>query len=271
MKKTSLDRRQILVLGGKSVAATSFVLMNGMLFQACGGSKMSSATGSGSDSSDAVLTPGGSCATEIPSETDGPYPAHDDSAINCLRLDGIVRSDIRTSLGTGSYTGTATAVGVPLTLTFTVTRTGTCEPLAGYAVYLWHADAAGRYSMYTSGVTSQTYLRGVQATDVNGELTFTTVVPGCYEGRYPHMHFDVYPSLALAVDSGNVVKTSQLTFPEAMMDESYATANYSSSVGPYSRVSLSSDGIFSDGYSTQMTTVAGDVSSGYSASILIGV
>ena len=65
-----------------------------------------------------------------------------------------------------------------------------CASLAGYAIYLWHCDREGRYSMYSSGVTDQNYLRGPQDTGSDGVATFGSIFPGCYDGRMPHVHFE---------------------------------------------------------------------------------
>lgn len=225
----------------------------------------------GGEVSDVTVEPGGSCATSIPDETDGPYPAHNAASIDVLTLDGVVRSDIRSSINAGAYTGTATVTGVPLTIQFTLAKAGTCAALSGYALYIWHCDAAGLYSMYSSGVTKETYLRGVQQADENGIVKFTTIVPGCYEGRYPHIHFDVFASVAKATDKSNVLKTSQMTFPAGMLTATYATSDYSASVAPFSRVSIASDSVFSDGDTTQVANFSGDVTNGYQAAMIIGV
>src|SRR3954467_1757394 len=147
----------------------------------------------------ATATPMTTCVAEIPQETGGPYPADGSNAnssnqtVNVLTRSGIVRSDIRTSISTGN-----TAAGVPLTIKLTlVDSNSNCAPLAGYAVYLWHCNRDGKYSLYSSGVTSEDYLRGVQATDSTGTVTFTSIFPACYSGRWPHVHFEIYPSLAL--------------------------------------------------------------------------
>jgi protocatechuate 3,4-dioxygenase beta subunit len=156
----------------------------------------------------------GTCAA-IPGETAGPYPgdgtnSNGSGIANALVLTGIVRSDIRSSIA--GVNGTAT--GVPLTVNLTlVNANGLCGSLAGYAVYLWHCTADGRYSMYSSGVTDQNFLRGVQVSDEQGQVSFTTIFPGCYSGRWPHIHFEVYPSLAVATSGSNDVKTSQLALP----------------------------------------------------------
>src|SRR5574343_300637 len=59
----------------------------------------------------------------------------------------------------------------------------------------------------------------LQAVDANGSLTFQTIFPGCYSGRMPHVHFEVYPSLAKSTSAANRIKTSQFTFPMATLNE----------------------------------------------------
>lgn len=207
----------------------------------------------------------GSCG-RIPEETGGPYPGDGTNGPNALMLGGIVRSDIRSSIGTLS----GMAEGVVLTLTLTVVRSnGSCDPLAGYAVYLWHCDAVGDYSMYTN--PNQNYLRGVQETDAEGNVTFTTIFPGCYPGRMPHIHFEVYPSLSSATSAADPVATSQLGFPDAACEAVYATAGYEASVGNYARISFATDNVFSDGTEYQIAIAAGSASSGYSATLLMGI
>src|SRR5204862_7546171 len=143
------------------------------------------------------------CST-IPRETGGPYPGDGTNGPNALALTGIVRSVLRPSLAPAS----GAAEGVPLTIKLTLVNTGGgCAPLSGYAVYLWHCDREGRYSMYT--ITDQNYLRGVQESDAGGTVTFTSVFPGCYPGRWPHIHFEIYRSAAQAVAGGGKVKISQ--------------------------------------------------------------
>jgi protocatechuate 3,4-dioxygenase beta subunit len=97
-------------------------------------------------------------------------------------------------------------------------------------VYLWHCDRDGQYSLYSQGVTDQNYLRGVQETDGNGRVRFTSIFPAAYMGRWPHIHFEVYPSLSAATRSGSMLATSQLALPEDVCDLVYATDGYSESV-----------------------------------------
>jgi protocatechuate 3,4-dioxygenase beta subunit len=184
-----------------------------------------------------------------------------------LSLTGVVRNDIRASFAGLS----GTADGIPLTITLTIVSASTCAPLAGRAVYLWHCDRLGRYSLYTSGVTNQNYLRGTQEADASGKVTFTSIFPACYAGRWPHIHFEVYPSLSAATSVANRSATSQIALPKEACDAVYASAGYQQSITNLARVSLASDMVFSDGSSLELATMSGSVSGGYTASLTIAV
>ncbi len=222
-------------------------------------------------------TPGGSsggignaaCPT-IPDETAGPYPGDGSNGVNALTMSGIVRSDIRPCFAGRSGTATGMLLVVRIKL---VNSSLSCGGLAGRAIYLWHADRSGQYSLYSSAVAQQNYLRGVQVTDANGEATFVTVFPGCYSGRWPHMHFEVYNSLATAISGSYSVKTSQLAMPPAACAQVYGTvAGYEASVANYARISLASDNVFGDDSAArQLATVTGDVSNGFLATLAVGI
>jgi protocatechuate 3,4-dioxygenase beta subunit len=219
-----------------------------------------------------TTTTTGSCSV-IPEETGGPYPgdgtnSNSSGVVNVLTQSGVVRSDIRSSFNGA----TGVAAGVPLTIKLQIVNTnGSCASLDGFAVYLWHCDRDGNYSLYSSGVTTQNYLRGVQATDSGGVVTFTSIFPACYSGRVPHVHFEVYRSLSAATSAANRIKTSQFTFPVATCNEVYATSGYSASVRNMAAISLATDNVFSDGYSLQMSTVTGNATDGYVATLTVGV
>lgn len=206
----------------------------------------------------------------IPSETAGPYPGDGTNGPNVLTQSGVLRSDIRASFGSA---GTATAPGTRMTITLKlVSTTSGCAPLAGLAVYLWHCNATGGYSLYSSGVTNQNYLRGVQVSDANGEVTFTTIFPGCYPGRWPHIHFEVYGSAAEASSGRNAIRTSQLALPEAPCRTVYAQASYGNSQSNLNGVTLASDGIFAEDRAVlQLATTSGDNTNGYVAALEVGI
>ncbi|HWJ53826.1 MAG TPA: 3,4-dioxygenase subunit beta, partial [Propionibacteriaceae bacterium] len=84
-----------------------------------------------------------------------------------------------------------------------------------------------------------------------------------YSGRWPHIHFEVYPSLAKATSSANKIATSQMALTEEASNAVYATAGYEQSLRNLSQVSLDTDNVFSDGYDLQIPTITGDPAKGY--------
>ena len=138
-------------------------------------------------------------------------------------------------------------------------------------MYVWHCDRLGRYSLYSTGATNQNYLRGVQEADAQGRLSFTSIFPACYQGRWPHIHFEVYPSLSAATNVSNRIATSQIALPKATCDLVYATAGYEQSITNLSQVSLASDMVFSDGAALELATVTGTVASGLTAALTVAV
>jgi protocatechuate 3,4-dioxygenase beta subunit len=219
-----------------------------------------------SDSSPSDTPEPGSCS-RIPQETAGPFPGDGSNGPNVLNQSGAVRSDIRSSFGGVS----GVADGIPLTIVLNIVSATTCAALAGRAVYLWQCDRQGRYSLYTAGVTNQNYLRGVQAADANGRVTFTSIFPGCYAGRWPHIHFEVFPNLTDAASGANRNATSQIALPKASCDVVYATTGYETSVTNLSQVSLATDMVFSDGSALELATMTGSVASGLTATLTVAV
>jgi protocatechuate 3,4-dioxygenase beta subunit len=218
-------------------------------------------------SSTETPTPASACTGRIPNETAGPYPGDGTNGPNVLVTGGVVRSDIRSSFG--GMSGTAT--GVPLTVILRLVSATTCQPLAGYALYLWHCTRDGGYSLYNAGFTNQNYLRGIQEADASGQVTFQTIYPGCYSGRWPHIHFEVFPNLGASSSSASKVATSQLALPRAQNDEVYATTGYESSARNQANITLASDNVFSDGYALELATVTGSVAGGYTALLTVAV
>jgi len=263
-----LSRRRMLGMVARGAAGLSLI----PVLSSCSGDDGATVdAGTGVDASagaDGSTVDSGavSCST-IPTETAGPYPGDGTNGANALTLSGIVRSDITTSIGGVS----GTAAGVPLTVTLTLLDSTTCAPLVGYAIYLWHCDRDGNYSMYTGAAASQNYLRGVQITDSAGQVTFTTIFPACYSGRWPHIHFEMYASAAAATNGSAKVAVSQLALPKAACDTVYAQTGYSTSVSNLANVTLASDNVFSDGSTLQVPTVTGSVAAGYAAALTVAI
>lgn len=228
--------------------------------------------GSGSNAGTGTDTGGSLTCQEVPSETAGPYPADGSTAsnrtYNVLELDGIVRQDIR-----GNINGSSVQDGALLTLNITLTDvTNDCADLQGYAIYIWHCTSDGDYSVYTEGTLEQHYLRGVQQTDGNGQARFITIMPGCYTGRVPHIHVEIYSSLAEAKTASQNVKTTQFAFPNDIMQALYSTSSeYSGSIRAFNGITFATDNVFGDGYDEQMLAITGDSANGYEASITISI
>ena len=210
----------------------------------------------------------------VPDETAGPFPANGagwgrGASINALVLAGVQRSDIRPNFAGVS----GAAGGVPMALTLQLVNAGAaCGALSGLLVYLWQCDREGRYSMYSSGVAQQNYLRGVQTSGADGSVRFTTVLPGCYDGRVPHLHFEVYRSADAAGVPAQRIKTSQIALPIDTCMAVYRQAEgYADSVRAMGRISLDRDTVFRDGVALQMASLSGSVQAGFTAGLTVGL
>ncbi|SDZ16480.1 intradiol ring-cleavage dioxygenase [Herbiconiux ginsengi] len=272
--RTLVSRRAMLSVVGIGLGAVALAACTtgGGSGSSAAGSTGTSGTATGTATPTATSSAGGSGtalpAGEIPDETAGPYPGDGSNGADALEESGVVRSDIRTSIGGG-----ATAAGVPIALTLTILDMANGDaPFTGVAVYVWHCDAAGNYSMYSEGVENETYLRGVQVADGNGAVSFTSIFPACYSGRWPHIHFEVYPGVDDITDSANAIATSQVAMPQDACDTVYAGSGYDGSSANLAKVSLDSDNVFGDdGGALQLATVTGDATSGYRVALTVRV
>jgi protocatechuate 3,4-dioxygenase beta subunit len=227
-----------------------------------------STDGSGGGSGGGSTDGGGSVTEAVAEETAGPYPGDGSNGPNVLDDAGVVRQDIRSSFGEAS--GTAEGVELRLDLRL-IDLAGGGGPKAGAAVYAWHCTADGEYSLYTGSATDENYLRGVQVADDDGNLSFVTVFPGAYPGRYPHVHFEVYESVEAATSGGRKLVTSQLALPADACEAVYATPGYEQSATAFPQTPLDGDGIFADGWSTQLATVTGTPADGMVATLNLAV
>ena len=234
-----IGRRGLLtLLGGATIGAAGLAVL-----RAAPGLAQANVTGTGAD---------GSTCVAIPGETGGPFPADGTNAfqgstVNVLTETGVIRQDIRPSFA--GYHGTAD--GIPLQIDLQIVSVDGCAPKAGAAVYIWHCDAVGGYSIYA--VTAANYLRGMQIADADGRLSFTTILPGTYEGRWPHIHFEVFDSAEAAVSGKDALLIAQIAFDgEALKALYQADPRYADSIGPLDRVTLSSDMVFRDNTAEQI-------------------
>lgn len=187
----------------------------------------------------------------IPEETAGPYPLFNDISSAAAYQ----REDI-----------TEGSPGVPMRLTLQIVGVSSaCAPITTAMVYAWHCDANGYYSGYDNAgydARVQTFLRGVQTCDSNGEVSFLTIYPGWYTGRATHIHFRVYLGLDLQA-------TSQIAFPDGISDAVHVMAPYAKGVNS---TRAAADGIFADGFDYQLATVTQDSTiGGYHAKLIVGI
>ena len=210
--------------------------------------------GDGADASTMTTNPD-SGLSAVPEETAGPYPGDGSNGVNALSETGIVRTDIRSSFGTAS----GTAEGVPMSLRMTIVDVANGRPLEGAAVYVWHCDAEGRYSLYSEGAEDQNYLRGVQVAGADGVVAFDSIWPACYAGRWPHIHYEVYPDVAC--DHRRRQQDRDVADRAARRCEHrrVRAGHLPEQRRNYSRLSLETDGVFSDGTTNEIPEVSGSV------------
>jgi len=242
----------------------------GALLVGCGSDDSSSTAGTTSTAADTggTSSTATSSTTAVPEETGGPFPGDGSNGPNVLGESGVVRQDIRTSIGDASGTADGVETTVDLTL---LDIAGGGGPLAGAAIYIWHCTRDGKYSLYEGDVTQENFLRGVQVSDDAGKVSFTTVFPGCYAGRWPHIHFEVYKDEAAAAAGSDKLRTSQIALPQDGCDAVYGASGYEASVQNLSQLSLEGDGVFSDGYASQLATFSGSPDQGVTLKLNIGV
>ena len=156
-----------------------------------------------------------SSCTLTAEQTEGPYWFDVDK----------IRSDVRED-----------REGVELRLAIRVRDAESCDPLRNAVLEIWHADAGGVYSGFDTGA-GEAFLRGAQVTDADGIVEFTTVYPGWYTGRTPHIHTKVH------LDSSTALTT------QLYCDDAVSTAVYEGG-SPYKanegRVTNDADGIFDE-------------------------
>lgn len=203
------------------------------------------------DVSDTSGTDTGSCV-ETPSETEGPFPTHTPS-----------------SLVTNNITGGR--AGIPLTVKITVNNSNNnCVALANAIVDIWHCDKDGNYSEYggtqmqSANYSSVHFLRGRQTTNASGLVTFTSVFPGWYSGRAPHIHVHIYS------EDGTSLLVTQIAFPTDVCNTVYTTATNYYTKGTQD-TSNSKDNIFADSLAYELATVEGNINDGYILTHLITV
>jgi protocatechuate 3,4-dioxygenase beta subunit len=175
--------------------------------------ELSAAQKSASTNKRCTLTPSLIEHEGTPQQTEGPY------FVNGMPN----RSDIRADPSDGSI-----LQGIPLHLiihVYGLNKNGSCSPLKGAKVDIWHANSQGIYSdIADQGTIGKKFLRGYQLTDSSGTVRFTTIYPGWYQGRAIHIHDKV----STFNGSDNTLDwTSQLYFNNSVNEQVHKQLPYS--------------------------------------------
>ena len=121
--------------------------------------------------------------------------------------------------------------------------------------------------MGLSHQTDNDFLRGVQITDLNGQVTFVTIYPRRYRGRATHFHVAIYKDDSLATE----LKTNQFAFDESITNAVYASGSSYDKSDKTREITNYKDNIFRDVYDGQLLKISGDPGSGYVKTIVLGI
>lgn len=253
-----LSRRRIFQLAGVAGASA--------LVAACAGTKptahptSTAVTITAGPTTTPPAAPAG-CMPETPAGDAGQYPADGSNGPNVLNQDGVVRHDIRRSFG--PYSGRAEGVSMSIELKLKDLANG-CASATGMAVYVWHCDRGGNYSLYGKDLVAENYLRGVQGADELGGAFFTSTYPGCADGLWPHIRFEVFDSPGSATAGANARLTSQIALPLEACNAVYAhDKGYTDSVQRLAQLKLDSN--------IEVATVIGDPETGMAVTLTVGI
>ena len=267
----TLDRRRMLKLlglGGISAGLFTIVGCNPSGSSATPGATATATAGASQGTGATGSADAASCEV-IPEETAGPFPGDGSNGPDVLSQTGVVRKDIRSSFGSSS----GVAAGVPLSISLALEDGADCAPLAGAAVYVWHCDQAGNYSLYSQAAANENYLRGVQAAGDDGVVTFDSHLPGLLPGPLA-----AHPLRGLSRASRpRTTRRTRSRPPRSRCRRTSATrstrpSGYEQSVQNLGRLSLQSDMVFGDdGGVHQLGTMSGDVAGGYAVRLTVPV
>lgn len=257
--RTMSRRSALRLLGGAGLALVAGCTAEGSspttdaAVSTLGGPVTTQATSPGTSASAPSTTFGGvgSCVL-IPEETEGPFP------LDLSGDEAFFRTDI-----------TEGRPGVPMTLVLALVDVNDgCRPISGARVDVWHCDADGAYSGFAqrggADTNGETFCRGIQLSDADGQVTFQSIFPGWYPGRITHVHFQVF------LDSG-LAATSQIAFPAEVVEAVYSVEPYAAKGQNTSVGSLADDGVFSDGSQFQLASITGGADTKIMATLLVGV
>lgn len=129
--------------------------------------------------------------------------------------------------------------GVAVVTDIQVIDFATCEPLGGAWADIWAANSTGVYpgvqvngngNAADASNLNNTALRGIQQTDDDGVVQFTTIFPGHYQGRTTHIHIAIHQNATEiangTISGGTVSHVGQFFFDQSLINTVEATEPY---------------------------------------------
>ena len=96
----------------------------------------------------------------------------------------------------------------------------------GAAVYLWHCDREGSTRCTPKASRTRTTCAASRRPTTRAAWSSPASSPAAYAGRWPHVHFEVYPSPGRRDERANKLRTSQLALPEDVCEQVYEADGY---------------------------------------------
>lgn len=130
---------------------------------------------------------------------------------------------------------------MPMHLEMQFVDMNSCAPISNLLADVWHCNSTGVYSgidtSQSEGGLNSTFLRGVQASDSEGVVSFDSLFPGHYDSRVTHFHLAVVTDGVLEPNNtytgGTLLHMGQLYFEDTLVKAVESTFPYSENTIPF--------------------------------------
>lgn len=113
----------------------------------------------------------------------------------------------------------------------------------------------GGGSMQEADHVKEHFLRGRQTANKKGKVAFTSIYPGWYPGRAPHIHVHIYD------EKGKSLLVTQIAFPEEISKQVYSQGVYKNHGLP--ETSNANDNVFNDSIANELGVLTGNLKEGF--------
>ncbi|ATZ46605.1 hypothetical protein BCIN_02g00018 [Botrytis cinerea B05.10] len=135
---------------------------------------------------------------------------------------------------------TESEVGIPVTWDLEFIDINTCLPIVNLTSDIWHCNATGVYSgivadgngnLNDASNINKTFLRGLQTTDSDGVVQYSSIFPGHYSARATHVHVQTHLNGTIlpngTYSGGSVSHIGQFFFDQDLITEVNTLPPYS--------------------------------------------